>query len=260
MSAREIPILFSAAMARAILAGLKTQTRRILKPQPRGQPWYWAGDEIDPVAQWFDGWEEGRSACGAPEREVNVPLAGLRWRVGDRLWVKETFRGAAGYDHQPPRDWGNKPIWYCADGEPPASGSWWFLSNRARSPLHMPRWASRIDLLVTDVCVQRLQEISEEDAMAEGMIWDPPTAEDAEWWSAYCAEHGEDPADRPMEGVWLAPGTRQGFGGTKEQRARPQFGCTAKQAYRWVWDAINGAGSWDANPWVAAITFERIRP
>jgi len=242
---REVPILFSAPMVRAILAG-KTQTRRIIKPQPGGHT-AWKDEES---GLWFT---SGHGEAG----DRNVPL---RCQPGDRLWVKETFRGAAGYDHQPPRDWGNKPIWYCADGEPPASGSWWFLSNRARSPLHMPRWASRIDLLVTDVCVQRLQEISEEDAMAEGMIWDPPTAEDAEWWSAYCAEHGEDPADRPMEGVWLAPGTRQGFGGTKEQRARPQFGCTAKQAYRWVWDAINGAGSWDANPWVAAITFERIRP
>jgi hypothetical protein len=218
VSAREIPILFSAAMARAILAGLKTQTRRILKPQPRGQPWYWAGDEIDPVAQWFDGWEEGRSACGAPEREVNVPLAGLRWRVGDRLWVKETFRGAAGYDHQPPRDWGNKPIWYCADGEPPASGSWWFLSNRARSPLHMPRWASRIDLLVTGVRVQRLQDITSADAIAEGC------AAQADSQTIDCDTR--DPRDE----------------------------------FRGIWHTINGAASWDVNPWVAAITFERIRP
>lgn len=243
MSAREVPILFSAPMVQAILAGRKTQTRRVLHTDHFCRP------ELDTDRrEWqiFDG-----------------DTVALRWRArwvpGDRMWVKETFRGAAGYDSQPPAQWGNKPVWYEADGTPDPK-LWWHLSNRTRPSIFMPRSLSRITLLVTDVRVQRLQEISEADAEAEGMIWDPPTAEDAEWWSAYCAEHGEDPADRPMEGVWLAPGTRQGFGGTKEQRDRPQFDCTARHAYRWVWDAINGAGSWDTNPWVAAITFERIRP
>jgi hypothetical protein len=198
---REVPILFSAPMVRAILAG-KTQTRRIIKPQPGGHT-AWKDEDS---GLWFT---SGHGEAG----DWNVPL---RWQPGDRLWVKETFRGAAGYDHQPPRDWGNKPIWYCADGEPPASGSWWFLSNRARSPLHMPRWASRIDLLVTDVCVQRLRDITEDDAKAEGA---PAT---------------------------LVP---------------PDGGSAPHTAgFIEIWGKINGAGSWDANPWVAAITFERIRP
>lgn len=198
---REVPILFSAPMVRAILAG-KTQTRRIIKPQPGGHT-AWKDEES---GLWFT---SGHGEAG----DRNVPL---RCQPGDRLWVKETFRGAAGYDHQPPRDWGNKPIWYCADGEPPASGSWWFLSNRARSPLYMPRWASRIDLLVTDVCVQRLRDITEDDAKAEGA---PAT---------------------------LVP---------------PDGGSAPHTAgFIEIWGKINGAGSWDANPWVAAITFERIRP
>lgn len=198
---REVPILFSAPMVRAILAG-KTQTRRIIKPQPGGHT-AWKDEDS---GLWFT---SGHGEAG----DRNVPL---RCQPGDRLWVKETFRGAAGYDHQPPRDWGNKPIWYCADGEPPASGSWWFLSNRARSPLHMPRWASRIDLLVTDVCVQRLRDITEDDAKAEGA---PAT---------------------------LVP---------------PDGGSAPHTAgFIEIWGKINGAGSWDANPWVAAITFERIRP
>jgi len=198
---REVPILFSAPMVRAILAG-KTQTRRIIKPQPGGHT-AWKDEDS---GLWFT---SGHGEAG----DWNVPL---RRQPGDRLWVKEAFRGAAGYDHQPPRDWGNKPIWYCADGEPPASGSWWFLSNRARSPLYMPRWASRIDLLVTDVCVQRLRDITEDDAKAEGA---PAT---------------------------LVP---------------PDGGSAPHTAgFIEIWGKINGAGSWDANPWVEAITFERIRP
>jgi len=200
---REVPILFSAPMVRAILAG-KTQTRRIIKPQPGGHT-AWKDEES---GLWFT---SGHGEAG----DRNVPL---RCQPGDRLWVKETFRGAAGYDHQPPRDWGNKPIWYCADGEPPASGSWWFLSNRARSPLHMPRWASRIDLLVTDVCVQRLQDITSADAIAEGC------AAQADSQTIDCDTR--DPRDE----------------------------------FRGIWHTINGAASWDVNPWVAAITFERIRP
>lgn len=251
MSAREVPILFSAPMVQAILAGRKTQTRRTLHTDHFCRP------ELDTDRrEWqiFDG-----------------DTVALRWRArwvpGDRLWVKETIIAAPALNilTGEPLD-GHWQAEYAADKGWVVDERgfnllpWWNPNRTTLSSIHMPRWASRITLLVTDIRVQRLREISEEDAMAEGMIWDPPTAEDAEWWSAYCAEHGEDPADRPMEGVWLAPGTRQGFGGTKEQRARLQFGCTAKQAYRWVWDAINGAGSWDQNPWVAAITFERIKP
>ena len=129
------PILFSAPMIRALLDGRKTQTRRILKPQPL------MGYTPDVTAS-----------------------KGVRFAKGDRLWVRETFS----FDHRwtglPPRDvqW-EEPVWYWADGDP-TDGDW----TKPKPGIHMPRWASRLTLTVTDVRAQRLQEISEADAIAEG--------------------------------------------------------------------------------------------
>lgn len=147
---RDLPIMFSAPMVRALLAGRKTQTRRM----------------------------------------ATSPLA--RAEPGDRLWVRESFRGAAGYEAQglPPAKWGNKPTWYVADGDPDPA-RWWHLSARTRPAIHMPRWASRLTLVVTEVRRQRLQDISEADARAEGMpiTWDgkpyePPPAS-VDHWQGY---------------------------------------------------------------------------
>lgn len=147
------PIIFSSPMVRALLAGTKTQTRRLLKPQP--------GDMDRPFAMEDGTWHVTDS------RGCNMSPLPVRYAVGDRLWVREAFIGARGYDDDPPSRFGNKPIWYCADGAPDRE-KWWHLSNRLRPSIHMPRWASRLTLTVTEVRVQRLQEISEEDAIAEG--------------------------------------------------------------------------------------------
>lgn len=206
----ERPILFSAPMIRALLDGRKSQTRRVLKPQP---------DDL---------------------REGQIPRQ-LRIAIGDKLWVREA--------HCLPRP-DKAPLLYRADHPETAD-----LGLRWRPSIHMPRWASRLTLIVTEVRVQRLQEISEEDAIAEGVYYEEPTKEDHEWYRDYCEEHGDDPASNPMKGVWRAPGTRQGWGMTKAEREREQWGPTAQFAFRCIWESINGEGAWAANPWVAAYTF-----
>lgn len=177
------PIIFSAPMVRALLDGRKTQTRRALKPQPTEQPAANCHPAHKPrhPAPYLDAY------CGEPRTYQNPRGQGRDWhwwqvddrcgpvacRVpyapGDRLWVRETFIGPYAYEvnEYPPRDWGNKPIWFPADGPVPEkhAGQFW---HRARPSIHMPRWASRLTLTVTDVRVQRLQDISEADAIAEG--------------------------------------------------------------------------------------------
>jgi hypothetical protein len=119
--------------------------------------------------------------------------------------------------------------------------------------MHMPRWASRLTLEVTDVRVQRLQEISEEDAMVEGVERLDPTPEDEEWNRRWCEE--ESRPVEPLHPVWTAPGTRQGYGPRKDD---PQWGPTPEFAFRLLWDSLNekrGFG-WDTNPWIVALTFQ----
>ena len=146
---KEKPILFSAPMVRALLTGTKTQTRRAVKITHR---------------------TPGLVSCLEPP-------AGLKTRPGlaaelcpygqpgDRLWVRESFSGARAYETHgyPLKEWGNK-IWFWADGNP-QRGDW----TRPRPSIHMPRHLSRILLEVTAIDVERLQDISAEDATAEGV-------------------------------------------------------------------------------------------
>lgn len=125
------PILFSAPMVRAALDGRKTQTRRIAQPKR----------SIEPMTD--------ECPYGEP---------------GGRLWVRESFSGPHHQERHPPRDWHRTDqIHYWADGDP-EGGDW----TRPRPGMFMPRWASRITLLITDVRVERLQNISRGEAMAEG--------------------------------------------------------------------------------------------
>lgn len=140
------PILFSAPMIRALLDGRKTQTRRVLKPQP--------GD------------------LGRGFLDCKLPYA-----IGYRLWVREAFVTGFDIDDEFGRPVGDRKVWYRATD----SGLTWYdpdtestLDNPPWRPsIHMPRWASRLTLTVTDVRVQRVQEISEADAREEGcaMNW-----------------------------------------------------------------------------------------
>jgi hypothetical protein len=144
---KERPTIFNCEMVRAILDGSKTKTRRVIKPQPRR-----INDNFDGTWEWK---EAGHYYDDLTLSEALIPNCPYG-RVGDRIWVRETWRvlGNRAYEYQQrPQD-----VRYRADGE---NGYW-------RSSIYMPRWASRITLEVTDVRVERVQDISEDDARAEG--------------------------------------------------------------------------------------------
>jgi hypothetical protein len=171
---RERPIIFSGPMVRAILAGAKTQTRRLIKPQP--------GPDIDP---------DRLRSCRPMRRELYTFLGNPdlnppceisirpRWFVGDRLWVREAFVigydvDDSGYLVMTDKDGDELPekAWYRATE---SDGFTWMTDEGWRteripwkSAIHMPRWASRITLEITGVKVERLQALNEWDAFSEG--------------------------------------------------------------------------------------------
>lgn len=217
---KDRPILMSAPMVRAILAGTKTQTRRVCKPAQ----FY----SLSHVVEVPDPLERGQVYNGSHfgDEEGDVQFSSPYGGRGDRLWVRETFSGPWCMEAQdgiaaaPPSKWGeSSEIWYWADGEP-THGDW----TRPRPSIHMPRWASRITLEVTGVRVERLQDISEADALAEGVT--------------------------PLPGgdMWTAGGVYDG----PLHAARPQW------AYRRLWEQINGPEGWAANPWVWCVAFRRL--
>ena len=169
---KERPILFSAPMVRAIIDGQKTQTRRVVQSI--------GNDEGFVIIDYGNGgWpyrsDDGDSTTHTIKRGGKLyleetPHACPYGQPGDRLWVREAFSGphcmdaSDGCKAVPPSKWGDcSRIWYWADGNP-TEGDW----TRPRPSIHMPRWASRILLEVTSVRVERLQDINEADAEAEG--------------------------------------------------------------------------------------------
>jgi hypothetical protein len=209
------PILFSAPMVRAILRAVdpKTQTRRVVKlPSIIIEP----GEPEATSAAWLDQHESGPGFYGwmteYPE-EGSVPLRCPYGQAGDRLWVREAFAFAL----ENVRNEGiPDSIIFRADGNDDWPHGW-------RPSIHMPRWASRITLEVTGVRVERLQDISEADALAEGVSF----VADA------CARFG-------VEGL-----------------ASSWCDC-AVTAYSALWESINGPGSLAANPYVWVVEFRRL--
>jgi hypothetical protein len=202
------PILFSGPMIRALLAGTKTQTRRIIKPRGKG-PSLFNGD-------WSDSYvlDPGNESWRKND---------IRIEASDRLWVKETVRAEELPD-------GLDGVRYLADdffvpigNTASASIEWLKLhtiygKKGASAPsIFMPRWASRLTLTVTDVRVERLQDISDADAIAEGITLSK------EFPDRYLTPAGD--------------------------YAVPVI------AYQRLWESINRPGSWDANPWIVAYTF-----
>jgi hypothetical protein len=168
---RERPILFSSAMILALLAGKKTQTRRVAKGVASVH-----AHTGEPLAQLDSAGPRVPCPYGQP---------------GDQLWVRESFAAHWMYDNLPPsqarseredlRDTDNR--WYFADGHDapsqrgaPVAG----LRGKSRPSIHMPRWASRISLEITGVRVERLQDISNADSIAEGAAGHPDGP-----WHAY---------------------------------------------------------------------------
>lgn len=216
------PIPFSGPMVRALLDGRKTQTRRVVKlrghrtlsefgpSDTNGYHWHFRDSE----KRWHD------------YRHDDL-LKRLPYQSGDRLWVREAWRTADAYDDLPPRDLsGESTVWYESDGKIQAWG--WTetgQSGRYRHARFMPRWASRLTLTVTDVRVQRLQDISEGDAIAEGI--EPYSGIDPD-----CCGY-LNYLNNSEDGWWLAP----------------------IQSFRTLWNSINGPEAWDADPWVDAYTF-----
>ncbi|WP_416355525.1 hypothetical protein ACLNGM_14900 [Aureimonas phyllosphaerae] len=197
------PILFSAPMVQALLAGHKTQTRRALAHETC-RP----GPALNEYGDWIyiEGDGGGRVA--------------VRFAVSDRLWVREAFSGPHWCHGLPPRDWPfDCPLWYWADDNPD-EGDW----TPPKPGIHMPRWASRLTLTVSDVRVERLQDISEADARAEGIV----------------------------DGGCLSCGQPEPCGCAD---ASPD----AVEAYAHLWDSINGKGAWVENPWVVAVTFSVVQ-
>lgn len=210
------PILFSAPMVRALLAGTKTQTRRLIKPQPAmtaSGRWKWEGKTPGAEASCFFGDDEFMSRALLDEA--------VRYAVGDRLWVREAWWAEARYDDRPPRDIPTTaPIYYQTEPEPGCAG-------RYRHGRFMVRWMSRLTLTVTDVRVQRLQDISNEDCIAEGipMHFDENVPRVGHAIDDFARNHG----------------------------LISHYGAE----YRRLWDSINaGRAPWDSNPWVCAITFK----
>jgi len=230
---KERPILFSGAMARALLDGSKTQTRRIVKDLP---PW--------PITEiCHDAGGTGKWMPNGPAPSGTGMAAG-HWRLcpygqpGERLWVRESwaiaskatdmvkvyYRASEQQSHTEFHEY--FPV-ACA-GE--MSATW----PKYRPSIHMPRWASRILLEIVSVRVERLNECSRKDAIAEGI---------------HRYEHVWRDSEYPLDDVAYEP--------VKGWPTR--YSCPI-QAYQALWDSINGAGSWDANPWVWVVEFKRVAP
>ncbi len=166
---KERPILFSAPMVRAILDGRKTQTRRVIKGQDLWGDFIVSHRQIEPGVFRMDGAEPINAAMHGNDRtfiDVRAPYGQPR----DQLWVRETIELRTIPGNSFP-----SPVYaadgaHVMDGENKASNHE-FMRRRVHPSIHMPRWASRILLEITDVRVERLQDISYADAQAEG--WNP---------------------------------------------------------------------------------------
>ena len=212
---KERPILFSAPMVRAILDGRKTVTRRQVKHQPEVR----MVDMIGPMLTF-------RNKRGGhwlyPNAKAQIIADCPYGQPGDRLWVREAWAADAQVDAIAPRDLSQgEPIFYPADGAVRQTGCSMIAQGRGRPSIHMPRWASRILLEITDVRVERLQDITYEQAAAEGVHRGPLR----EW----CASDE---------------------GGACHKYPVP--------AFRDLWQSVGG--DWEANPWVWVVEFKRGTP
>ncbi len=243
---KERPILFSGPMVRAIQAGTKTQTRRPLGVQPLEilLPRSRDARALARITRVLNG---RRAWFYLKSRNPNRGGACYcrHGEIGDRLWVRESFRLRADQDHKPPsQDWWKSGAWYEADEPngivPSGCGGG---AGKLRPSIFMPRVFSRILLELTDVRLERVQDINEADAKAEGIQYD--------------AEAGRC----PWSPDWDEQRRRQQDRNASHARADPLYYYghgTARHAFGDLWDSINlkrGFG-WDVNPYVWCLTFQ----
>ena len=231
-------ILFSAPMVRAIIEGRKTQTRRIVTPQPTKptenyKPDLYRGKKPNEWAFWM------------PDNRMSEPRTWFpQYQPGETIAVREAFKTFDCYDHMTPKDiadiydarkeqdyLGTAPLLYLADQKMNARGSLVmggtknvYKWGRYRHARFMPAALARLHITIAAVRIERLQDISAEDAIAEGI-------------------------DRRMDGP-----DEEYSGSSNTWHWRPS------SAYRDLWESINGPDSWTANPWVWVYTFRKITP
>lgn len=215
----EYPILFSGAMVKAVLSGAKTQTRRVVKLDK----WVTSHDSIilEVVDNFICVQQSKKTGAILRDSKITCPYG----VVGDQLWVRETICTGAKNNPEPCKN----HIWrYFADNEPVVVSKenetvmrvWAHHKEQEYCPsIHMPRWASRIQLEITDVRVQRVQDISESDAMDEGsgVLLETHPERDG----------NPDQYRKCFHDLWDSINSKRGFG-------------------------------WKENPWVWAISFKRI--
>lgn len=218
---KEHPILFSTPMVQAILEGRKTQTRRVVKPQPEG--------DSRPISEW------NPHVYGSIRAEYETKIVGKIFpfkkgnslyspscpygQAGDILWVRETW---AYLDFLGPED--ADYVYKASD-----NGKDWENNTEGwkwKPSIYMPKEACRLFLKIKSVRVERLQDISEEDAKAEGVL--------------YYGEESNDYKNYEYNDIY---GDDWGV-------------LTAKESFKTLWQSINGPESWLANPWVWVIEFE----
>jgi hypothetical protein len=219
---KERPILFQGAMVRALLAGTKTQTRRAIggvapADATSAGVFFAPGKQYDGEWNWLNGDPRDADSWSWVGEPFRCPYG----QPGDRLWVRESFmHEPADYCWEASVSIPSRPAEtvYRADFPESRPGEGW------KPSIHMPRALSRVDLEVTNVRVERLQDISDADAIAEGI----------------------EPAEGALHDEW------------RNYTNPIEYCFTPRGSYQTLWDSINGTGSWDANPWVWVVEFRRV--
>ena len=204
---KQHPILFSTPMVQALLAGRKTQTRRIINPTTP-----------EMIALMIN------MEAGIDVEESKAELLRCyKKQIGDILWVRETH-GYILYDKNEPL---LDSVFFKADD---TDGLW---EGKWKPSIHMPKEVARIWIEITDMGVERPRDISEEDAVAEGILFyqDPGELPRYKNYMAYAGGHGDPVDDYPTVGI-------------------------AVTSFATLWESINGRESWEANPWVWVISFK----
>jgi len=242
---KEHPLLMQGPLVRATLEGRKTQTRRPIKPQPDDDI---VDVEYDAIADlWLGNTQEDNDLGYTSSWAMRCPLG----QAGDRLWVRETWR--------PVMETWRSFVEYGAGGELSATGHADAMTKLTKVALrfpggredihseqwhpsiHMPRWACRLVLPLVSVRVERVQDITEEDARAEGVPHNGDRPIDKSWCAACC---GHGIVERFALGMVSVDDCSE---------------CnSAKKLFRNIWISIYGQESWDANPWVWVAEWEDI--